>query len=235
MIRTQAWAVAGMFLGGALIVGTVLAQQAYPPTAPSSAPPSAAPTMPTPPGGQAGPPVYTPVTPETLGIVSSAQQLIGTLVKLPDVFYEEVTTFPNDALDKGITPDKYYAFRTRPDGSDLICFVPRDSPDLAALKAAGPPRGAEIFIMGLVGRRIFVGDSGATSFSVDRVFLGHEEPRASKSAEKKPVVMTIEKVGPDGSILRQEFTIEKPGQRYLIHDLADPQNAAKDIYVTLQF
>ncbi len=179
--------------------------------------------------------MYSPVTAETLGIVSSAQQLFGAYVKVPDTFYEEVTTFPDDALRAGITPQKYYAFRTRPDGSDLICFVALDNPDLAALKVAGPPRGAEIFIMGRVGPRMFVGDGGATSFSVDRIFLGHEEPRSPRSARKKSVVLTVERVGPNGNILKQEFTIEKAGQRYLIHDPSDPQNGTKDIYVTLQF
>ena len=135
----------------------------------------------------------------------------------------------------GFTPRRYYAFRTRPDGSDLICFVPLDNPDVAALKAAGPPRGAEIFIMGQVGQRIFIGDGGATAIAADRVVLGHEEPKAPKSMEKKPVVLTIERFGPTGNVLKQEFTIQKPGQRYLIHDPADPQNASKDIYVTLQF
>ena len=56
-----------------------------------------------------------------------------------------------------------------------------------------------------------------------------------KSAEKKPVILTIERFGPAGNILKQDFTIKDPGQRYVIHDPSDPQNKAKDIYVTLQF
>jgi len=210
-----------MVLGSALISGALLAQSDQP------APPAAS--------GDSAARVYNPVTAETLGISSSAQQLLGAFVKVPDVFYEEVTVFPDDALRAGITPQRYYAFRTRPDGSDLICFVARDNPDLAALKAAGPPRGAEILIMGRVGQRIFVGNGGATSLSVDRIFLGHEEPKSPNAAGRKSVVLTVERVGPNGNILKQEFTIEKQGQRYLIHDPADPENAAKDIYVTLQF
>ncbi len=222
MIRTRTWVLGGMILGSALIAGTILAQVSQP------QPPATA-------GDQPAQKVYNPVTAETLGIASSAQQLLGAFVKVADVFYEEVAVFPNDALRAGITPDKYYAFRTRPDGSDLLCFVPRDNPDVAALKAAGPPRGAEIFIMGRVGNRVFIGDGGATTFAVDRVFLGHEEPSIARPAERKPVVITIERFGPAGNIVKQEFTIEKPGQRYLIHDAADPQNPMKDIYVTLQF
>ncbi len=221
MIRTRTWVLGGMILGGALIAGTILAQVS------PAQPPAAA-------GDQPAEKVYAPVTAETLGIASSAQQLHGAFVKVADVFYEEVTAFPNDALRAGITPDKYYAFRTRPDGSDLLCFVPLDNPDVATLRAAGPPRGAEIFIMGRVGNRVFIGDSGATTFAVDRVFLGHGEASA-RLAERKPVVITIERFGPAGNIVKQEFTIEKPGQRYLIHDAADPQNPMKDIYVTLQF
>ena len=234
MIRIRTWAIAGVVLGGALVAGTILAQN-YQPTSPNNAPAPAETTAPAAPGDQSGPRIYTSVTAETLGTRSSAEQLFGAYVKLPDVFYGQVTAFPDDALRAGFTPDKYYAFRTRPDGSNLICFVPLESADVAALKAAGPPRGAEIFIMGLVGHRIFVGDSAATSFQADRVFLGREETKPSKSAERKPVVMTIERFGPGGNILKQEYTIEKAGQRYLIHDPADPQNAAKDIYVTLQF
>jgi hypothetical protein len=82
---------------------------------------------------------------------------------------------------------------------------------------------------------MFVGDGGATAFAADRVVLGHEEPKPPKSTEKKPVVLTIERFGPTGNILKQEFTIKDPGQRYLIHDPSDPKNAAKDIYITLQF
>jgi hypothetical protein len=216
-----------MILGSALVTGTILAQ-VYQPSAATNVPAQA--TSSEQPAAQ----VYNPVTAETLGIASSAQQLLGTFVKVADVFYQEVTVFPDDALNAGITPAKYYAFRTRPDGSDLLCFVPLDNPDVAALKAAGPPRGAEIFLMGRVGRRVFVGDGGATTFAVDHVILGHEEPR-SRAAERKPVVITIERFGPAGNIVKQEFTIEKPGQRYLIHDAADPQNAMKDIYITLQF
>jgi hypothetical protein len=223
MIRARTWLLVGMTLGGVLVAGTILAQVYQPPA-----------TASTKSGDRPASQVYNPVAAETLGIVSSAQQLRGAFVKVADVFFEEVTVFPNDALNAGITPDKYYAFRTRPDGSDLLCFVPLDNPDVAALKAAGPPRGAQIFIMGQVGNRVFVGGSGATTLAVDRVFLGNEEPR-SKAAERKPVVITIERFGPAGNIVKQEFTIEKPGQRYLIHDAADPQNAMRDIYITLQF
>jgi hypothetical protein len=218
-----------MFLGGALVSGAALAQGDQATAAPGAA---GAPS-----GEEAVPPVYSPVTWEKLAIASSAQQLLGAYVKLSDTFYAEVTAFPPAALNATppITPDKYYAFRTRPDGSNLLCFIPLDSPDVAALKAAGPPRGTEIFIMGRVGPRMFIGDGGATSFAADRVLLGPEEPKASPAAEKKPVILTIERFGPNGNILKQEFTIQKSGQRYLIHDPANPQNAAKDIYITVQF
>jgi hypothetical protein len=160
--------------------------------------------------------------------------LRGARVEVQDTFYGEVADFPADAVSAGITPDKYYAFRTPRDGSDLLCFVPLDNPDVATLKAAGPPRGAEIFIMGRVGNRVFFQDGGATTFAVDRVVLGHEGP-GSKPAERKSVVVTIERYGRTGTIVKQDYTIEKPGQRYLIHDAADPQNAMKDIYITVQF
>ena len=222
MIRTRTWVIAGIVLGSALVAGTILAQ-------------SDQPALPATSSNQPTPPVYNPVTPETLGIVSSAQRLFGAYVKVPDVFYDEVTGFPDDAVRAGFTPQNYYAFRTRPDGSDLICFVPLENPDVAMLKAAHPIRGTEVFIMGKVGPRMFVGDSGATAFAVDRVVLGHEEPKVSKSAEKKPVVLTIERFGPTGNLLKQEFQIPKPGERYRIPDPADPQNGAKDIYITLQF
>ena len=210
-----------MVLGGALVAGTLLAQGTH------GAPPAAA-------GDQPPQRIYAPVTAETLGIASSAQQLRGAFVKVPDAFYEEVTAFPNDALRAGITPDKYYAFRTRPDGSDLICFVPLDNPDLATLKVAGPPRGARILIMGRVGPRSFIGDGGATSFAVDRVFLGHGEARRVLRRGNRSSLRSTDSDQP-GNIVKQEFTIEKAGQRYLIHDASDPQNATKDIYVTLQF
>jgi hypothetical protein len=82
---------------------------------------------------------------------------------------------------------------------------------------------------------MFVGGGGATAFAVDRVVLGHEEPKLSKSAERKPVVLTVERFGPAGNLLKQEFQIPKPGERYRIPDPTDPQNGAKDIYITLQF
>ena len=179
--------------------------------------------------------IYNSVTAETLGIASSAQQWFGGFVKLPDTFYDEVTDFPDGATHAGFTPQKYYAFRTRPDGSNLICFVQLENPDVAALKAAHPARGAEIFIMGTVGPHMFVGEGGATALAVDRVVLGHDEPKVTKAAEKKPVVMTIERFGPTGNIIKKEYTIPNPGQRYQIPDPSDPNNPAKDIYVTLQF
>jgi hypothetical protein len=234
MIRTRMWVIVGVVLGCALVAGTILAQ--YQPPAPTGAAASASPGMPTAGAGQPTPRVYNPVTPETLGISSSAQQLYGSFVKVADIFYDEVTAFPDDAMRAGFTPQKYYAFRTRPDGSNLICFVQLENPDLTALKAARPVRGTEIFLMGTVGPRMFVGDGGATAFALDRIVLGHEEPKVSRSAERKPVVLTIERVGPDGkTVLKQEFTIKDPGQRYLIHDPSDSTNRAKDIYVTLQF
>jgi hypothetical protein len=222
MIRTRTRVIAGIVLGSALVTGTILAQGSQPTLATTS-------------GAQPAPRVYNPVTPETLGIASSAQQLSGAFVKVPDVFYDEVTGFPGAAADAGFTPQNYYAFRTRPDGSDLICFVPLENPDVAALKAARPVRGAEVFIMGQVGPRMFVGDGGATAFAVDRVVLGHEEPKPLKPAEKKPVTLTVERFGPTGNLMKQEFQIPKPGERYRIPDPADPRNGAKDIYITLQF
>jgi hypothetical protein len=234
MIRTRTWVIAGIVLGGALTAGTILAQ-GYQPAAPAGAPAQKSAGMPATSGDQAAPRVYNPVSAETLGIASSAERSFGSFVKLPDAFYDEVTDFPGDAMRAGFNPQKYYAFRTRPDGSNLICFVQLENPDLAALKAARPVRGAEIFIMGTVGPRMLVGDGGATAFAVDRVVLGRDEPKASRSSENKPVVITIERFGPTGNVLKQEFTIKDPGQKYRIPDPADPKNAAKDIYVTLQF
>jgi hypothetical protein len=216
-----------MVLGSALVAGTILAQGDQP-TSPTTA--SAGATS----SEQPAPQVYIPVAAGTLGIASSAQRLRGARVEVQDIFYEEVTDFPADAVNAGITPDKYYAFRTPPDGSELLCFVPLDNPDVAALKAASPQRGTEIFIRGQVGNRVFLQGTGATTFAADRVILGHEMP-GPKSAERKSVVVTIERYGRTGNIVKQEYTIEKSGQRYLIHDAADPQNQMKDIYITVQF
>jgi hypothetical protein len=230
------WVMAGVVLGSALSAGTMLAQ-GYQPTSPTT---SAATKEKLPP-----PRVYNPVQPETLGIASSAELLYQKFIKVPDIFYDEVAAFPDDAVRAGFMPQNYVAFRTRPDGSNLICFVPRmvtvagsekqiPNPELESLAAA--VRGGEIFIEGQVGPRMFVGDGGATALAVDHVFLGHEEPKPAISTEKKPVGLTVERLGPDGkTILKQEFQIPKPGVKYRIPDPADPQNSAKDIYVTLQF
>jgi hypothetical protein len=236
MIRTRTWVIAGVLLGGALVAGAILAQT--PPTTSNAAGAAS--------GDQPAPRVYNPVQPETLGIASSAQQLFGSFVKAPDSFYGEVGGFPDGAARAGFTAQNYFAFRTRPDGSNLICFVPRmvkvagsdtpvENPDLQMLLEARPVRGTEIYLMGQVGPRMFVGDGGATAFAVDRVVLGHEEPKAPKSTEKKPVVLTIERFGPTGNLLKREYQIPEPGIRYKIPDPVNPDDPRKDIYITLQF
>lgn len=176
---------------------------------------------------------YLPVAAETLGTTGAVGQLMGAYVKVADYFYEEVGSFPDDALRQGKTPQTHYAFRTRPYGSNLICFVALDNPDAKALREGRPLRGAAIYLMGRVGPRILVANGLATQFDVDRVVFGHEAP-APKTEKKKPVVLVIERVGPRG-IQKQEFLIPNPGVRYRIPDPLEPANESKAVYVTLQF
>jgi hypothetical protein len=183
----------------------------------------------------AAPPTYKPVDVDTLGSTPSAQRLVGSYVKVADYFYGWVPIFPNDALRIGFSPQEYAAFRTPPIGSNLICFVPIALADAAAFQNTNPVRGTEIFIMGRVYPRVLTDDGYSTAFLVDRVVLGHEEPRATKAEAKKSVVITVEKVGPDGVDYKLSYTVKTPGQPFWLPDPSDPDNNAKKLRVTLQF
>jgi hypothetical protein len=177
--------------------------------------------------------VYSPVTPESIGTTATAANLAGAYVKLPDYFFGMVN-IPEDALPLGITPDNYVAFRTRPFGSNLICFLAKDNPDAKALLENTPVQGAEIYIMGRLGQGMFVEGSVATRFDVDRVVMGHREPASPSLDKKKAVTLIIERPGP-GGVRKQEVKIPEAGKRYVVHDPLDPTNTNKDIYVTVQF
>jgi len=221
----------GVVLCSALIVGSLLAQNYTSGSTPASgSTPTSDQTTET-----AAPPTYKPVSVETLGTTTRVARLAGSDVSVADFFYGWVTVFPDDALRLRFSPQEYVAFRTQPFGSNLVCFVPIGLADLAALQDSNPVRGTEIFLMGRVFPRILAADGVATAFQVDRVILGHEAPLTAKQETKKSVVVTVEKVGPDGVTYRQKWTIKTPGEPFWLPDPSDPNNDAKKLRVTLQF
>ena len=186
-------------------------------------------------GDQPAQKVYNPVAAKTLGIANSAQQLLGTFVKVAERLLRGSRGLPERRAARRDHPRQVlrvpHAARRvgpalfRPSGQSGRCGAESGRPAARRRDLHHGPRRQPSLCRGR--RRDDV--RGGSRLPRTRG-AGHRETRGEETGRHHD-----REFGPAGNIVKQEFTIEKPGQRYLIHDAADPQNPMKDIYVTLQF
>ena len=191
-------------------------------------------------GGTATPTTAVKETPPPNYIKSNVDELSrgpaqyeGRFVQLADVFGAVVERFPGGLGRFGVTPQTHYAFRTqRALGSNMLCVAARDNKDAQAFFDTPLNADMEIYLMGKVGPMIDAGDAVVPIFFIDRVVRGATPPPIVRKAEKKPLIMTVEKVVGNTYVKVQDYQFPEPGKKYMIED---PYDKTKKIYVTFQF
>jgi len=172
----------------------------------------------------------------------------GKDIQLADRFGEQLSARDYDDLlgeddrrslrREGFSPQTHYVFRTHPvTGSNMLCFAPRENEEAKAFFEKPLVSETRIYLMGLVGNRIFTDKGVMTLIMVDRVGIGTTPPKVATAEEKKPIFFTIEydvetATGTVRRKMEYRFKIPEPGKAY---EIPDPYDRNRKLYMTFEF